>query len=154
LVYTDSKEYTYKWTTEQWDITIVNHDTAIINPQIYTLSISAPNTLGRDAEYQEQLEKFLEQTDDFSVSAQYWNSVKSTETESQSSSPLPTFFISPPSPPALAVFQCGIDLCQCNYRPNTPPTPLYIELWKPAQDLLPRRGIHYSCHNSSTESGF
>jgi len=32
LVYTNSKEYTYKWTTEQWDITIVNHDTAIINP--------------------------------------------------------------------------------------------------------------------------
>jgi hypothetical protein len=154
LVYTDSKEYTYKWTTEQWDITIVNHDTAIINPQIYTLPISAPNTLGRDAEYQDQLDKFLEQTDDFSVSAQYWNSVESTETESRTSSPLPTFFFSPPSPPALAVCQCGIDLCRCNYRPNTPPTPPYIELWKPSQDLLPRRGIHYQRHNSSTESGF
>jgi hypothetical protein len=137
LVYTDSKEYTYKWTTKQWDITIHNPKTAIINPQIYTLPISAPNTLGRDVKYQEQLDKFLKQTDNFSISAKYWNSVESTKTESRSSSPLPTFFISLPSPPALAVCQYGIDLCQCNYQPNTPPTPPYIELWKPSLELLP-----------------
>jgi hypothetical protein len=136
---------------EQWDITIVNHDTAIINPQIYTLPISTPNTLGRDAEYQEQLDKFLKQTDNFSISAQYWNSVESTKAESRTSSPLPTILISTLSPP---VCQCRIDLCWCNYRPNTPPTPPYIELWKPSQDLLPQRGIHYQRYSSSTESGF
>jgi hypothetical protein len=81
LVYTNSKEYTYKWTTQQWDITIRNPEFAIINPQVFTIPISAPNTLGRDTEYQEQLDKLLDQTDNFFVSAEYWNSAESTETE-------------------------------------------------------------------------
>jgi hypothetical protein len=115
LVYTDSKEYTYKWIMQQWDITIQNPKMTLINPQIFTIPISAPNTLERDTEYQEQLDKLLKQTNDFFVSAKYWNSVESTETESQSSSPLSTFFFSLPSLPALAVCQCGINLCQCNY---------------------------------------
>jgi hypothetical protein len=132
LVYTNSKEYTYKWTTQQWDITIRNPEATLVNPQIFTIPISTPNTLGRDAEYQEQLDKLLEQTDNFFISAEYWNSVESTETESQLSSPLPTFFFSPPSLPVLADCQCGIDLCRCNYQPDTPPTPPYIEVWKPS----------------------
>jgi hypothetical protein len=81
-VYTDSKEYTYKWTTQQWDITIRNPEATLVNPRIFTIPISAPNTLERDAGYQEQLNTLLEQTDDFFVSAEYWNSVDSTETES------------------------------------------------------------------------
>jgi hypothetical protein len=81
-VYTDSKEYTYKWITQQWDITIQNLETTLVNPQIFTIPISTPNTLERDTEYQEQLDKLLEQTDDFFVSAEYWNSVESTKTES------------------------------------------------------------------------
>jgi hypothetical protein len=32
LVYTDSKEYTYKWTTQQWDITIRNPEATLVNP--------------------------------------------------------------------------------------------------------------------------
>jgi len=51
LVYTDSKEYTYKWITQQWDITIWNPKATLVNPWIFTIPISAPNTLGRDAEY-------------------------------------------------------------------------------------------------------
>ena len=82
MVYTDSKEYTYKWTTQHWDITIRNPEATLVNPRIFTIPISAPNTLGRDAEYQEQLNMLLEQTNDFFVSAEYWNSVDSTETES------------------------------------------------------------------------
>ena len=152
-MYTDSKEYTYKWTTQQWDITIRNPKTTIVNPQIFTIPISAPNTLGRDTEYQEQLDTLLEQTDNFFISTKYWNSVDSTKIESRSSSPLPTFFLSTPSLPALAVCQCGIDLCQCNYCPDTPPTPPYIELWKPSQELQPQRGVHYLHHSSFTGSG-
>jgi hypothetical protein len=82
LVYTDSKEYTYKWTTQQWDITIQNSEATLVNPRIFTISISAPNTLGRDAKYQEQLNTLLEQTDNFFISAEYWNSMNSTEIES------------------------------------------------------------------------
>jgi hypothetical protein len=82
LVYTDSKKYTYKWTTQQWDITIRNPEATLVNARIFTIPISAPNTLGRDAEYQEQLNTLLEQTDDFFISAKYWNSMDSTETES------------------------------------------------------------------------
>jgi len=59
----------------------------------------------------------------------------------------------PPSLPALAVCQCRIDLCRCNYRPNMPPTPRYIELWKPSQELQPQRGVYYLRHSSFTESG-
>jgi hypothetical protein len=67
---------------QQWDITIQNPKMTIVNPQVFTISISAPNTLGRDAKYQEQLDKLLEQTDDFFISTKYWNSVESTKTES------------------------------------------------------------------------
>jgi hypothetical protein len=66
-VYTDSKEYTYKWTTQQWDITIRNPEATLVNPRIFTIPISTPNTLGRDAKYQEQLNTLLEQTNDFSL---------------------------------------------------------------------------------------
>jgi hypothetical protein len=82
LVYTNSEEYTYKWTTQQWDITIQNPETNLINPQIFTIPISTPNTLGREAKYQEQLDKLLEQTDNFLISTEYWNLVESTKTES------------------------------------------------------------------------
>jgi hypothetical protein len=67
---------------QQWDITIQNPEFTIINPQVFTIPIIAPNTLGRDAKYQEQLDKLLDQTDNFFVSTKYWNSVESTETES------------------------------------------------------------------------
>ena len=55
--------------------TIRNPEATLINPRIFTIPISTPNTLGRDAEYQEQLNTLLEQTDNFFISAEYWNSV-------------------------------------------------------------------------------
>jgi len=67
---------------QQWNITIQNPKTTIVNPQVFTIPISAPNTLERDTKYQEQLDKLLEQTNNFFVSTEYWNSVKSTKTES------------------------------------------------------------------------
>jgi hypothetical protein len=115
LVYTDSQEYTYKWNTQQWETTLRNWETTIINPQVFTVPISAPNTLGRDAEYQEQLDKILGRVDDFSIQAQVSETTDSTDEESESEATLPTFFISPPSPPHLAVCCCGIDTCWCDY---------------------------------------
>jgi len=82
LVYTNSKEYTYKWITQQWEITIHNSETTLINPQVYTVPVTLPNALGREAEYQEQLDQLLAQTDNFSADAAYWNSVDSTEASS------------------------------------------------------------------------
>ena len=153
-MYTDSKEYTYKWITQQWEITIRNPEATLINPQVYTIPVTLPNALGREAEYQEQLDQLLAQTDNFSADAAYWNSVDSTEASSRSNSPeLPLLIITAPTPRTLSICFCGIDVCRCNYRPDTPPTPPYIELWKPSQDPLPRRGLHYLRHSSSIESG-
>jgi hypothetical protein len=139
LVNTESKEYTYKWNTSLWEITNINHEQTLVNPLHFTVPISEPNTLGRETEYQEQLERILSQPDDFSIDAQYWNSVDSTDTASD----IPELS-SRASTPVIDTCACGIDICYCDrYRPDTPPTPSHIKLWKPSQGPQPIQGIHF-----------
>jgi hypothetical protein len=82
FVYTDSKDYCHTWSTGLLEVTITNHELRLINPRTYTLPPSAPNTLGRDAAYQEQLDRILGHPDDLRIDAQYWNSVDSTRVSS------------------------------------------------------------------------
>ena len=155
LVYTDSKEYTYKWSETCWELTIHNTDPALENPHLYTAPHSQPNTLGREAEYQAQLQLVLAQISNFPIGPAYWSSVETTPVSSRGSSPspLPIFIITRASPPALAECFCGIDLCRCGYRPDTPPTPPFLELWEPSQGPEPRRGIHFGRHEEIVQSG-
>ena len=157
LVYCHSKEYTYKWNTSLWEVNIINHKQALVNPANFSHPITEPNAFGWEIEYQECLERILSQPDDFSIDAQYWDSLETTEVNLSLSS-------SPPSLPALSSWAhslelqtcwCGTDLCLCNNpQPATPPTPPYIFLWKPtALNTQPKIGLHYQHHNSSIQSG-
>ena len=52
LVYCHSKEYTYKWNTSSWEVNIINHEQALVNPANFSRPITEPNTFGRETEYQ------------------------------------------------------------------------------------------------------
>ncbi len=134
LVYCHSKEYTYKWLTSVWEVNIINHEQALVNPANFSQPITKPNTFGRETEYQDHLERILSQPDDFSIDNWYWDSLDTTEVASDlpSSSPSLPSLSSRAHTPELQPCWCGIDLCLCNNpRPDTPPTPPYIILWKP-----------------------
>jgi len=157
LVYCHSKEYTYKWNDSLWEVNIINHEQALVNPTNFSRPITEPNAFGRETEYQERLEQILSRPDNFGIDTQYWNSLETTEVDSSlpSSSPSLPALSSRAHTPELQYCWCGIDLCLCNQpRPNTPPTPPYIFLWKPtALDTQPLKGLHYQRNNTSTQSG-
>jgi len=46
LVYCHSKEYTYKWNTSLWEVNIINHEQALVNPASFSHPITEPNTFG------------------------------------------------------------------------------------------------------------
>ena len=82
LVYCHSKEYTYKWNTSFWEVNIVNHEQALVNPANFSRPITEPNAFRREAKYQDQLDRILSQPEDFSIDAQYWSSLETTEVNS------------------------------------------------------------------------
>jgi len=156
LVYCHSKEYTYKWLTAEWEVNIINHEQALVNPANFSQPITKPNTFGQETEYQDRLERILSQPDDFSIDTQYWDLLDTTEVASDlpsSSLSLPSLSSRAPTP-ELQPCWCGIDLCLYNNPcPNTPPTPPYIILWKPtALNTQPEKGLHYQHHNTSIQS--
>jgi len=157
LVYCHSKEYTYKWSDSLWEVNITSHEQVLVNPANFSRPITEPNAFGRETEYQERLEQILSQPDDFSIDTQYWNSLETTKVDSTlpSSSPSLPALSSQAHTPELPQYWCGIDLCLCNNpRPNTPPTPPYIFLWKPtALNTQPQIGLHYQHNSTSTQSG-
>jgi len=116
LVYCHSKEYTYKWNTSLWEVNIINHKQALVNLANFSCPITEPNAFGRETEYQERLEQILSQPDDFSINARYWDSLSTTEVDSNLASTPPSLpSLSPrATSPELQQCWCGIDLCLCN----------------------------------------
>ena len=157
LVYCHSKEYTYKWTTSLWEVNIVNDEQTLVNSTNFSCPITEPNTFGRETEYQDRLDQILHQPDNFNIEAQYWNLLDTTEIASDlpSSSPSLPSLSSRAHTPELQTCWCRIDLCLCNNpRPDTPPTPPYIILWKPtALNTQPEIGLHYQRNSTSIQSG-
>ncbi len=157
LVYCHSKEYTYKWTNTVWEVNITNHEQTLVNPSNFSRPITEPNTFGRETEYQDRLERILNQPDDFGIDNRYWDSLDTTEIASDlpSSSPSLPSLSSRAHTPELQPCWCGIDLCLCNNpRPDTPPTPPYVILWKPTGlNTQPEKGLHYQRNSTSIQSG-
>jgi len=157
LVYCHSKEYTYKWNTSLWEVNIINHEQALVNPANFSHPITEPNAFGQETKYQERLEQILSQPNNFSIDAQYWESLDTTEVDSSlpSSSPSLPALSSQAHSPELQPCWCRTDLCLCNNpRLATPPTPPYIFLWKPtALNTQPKIGLHYQRRNFSIQSG-
>ena len=163
LVYTDSKEYIWRFADQIWETNIVNQEFDLVNPWTFNLPISEPNNLGREEVYQEHLRILSEITDDLKPNNSYWAGADSTQTGTDSlppSSPQPTSCASTPlskyirsqnySFPAdfglNLICYCGIDVCCCKNRcrPGTPPTPPNIFLWDPTQRTHPIPRLHYN----------
>ena len=143
FVYTDSKSYQYNFRTLMWETTINNFELPLINPRLYTLPITQPNTQGRDTKYQAHLEQIQSLPNNIQIQDHCWDSVKSTTRASTPESDTDTNYWTPRTAqfasPAISIYSpdtrpcsCGIDICYCNSRqPGTPPTPSYITLWNP-----------------------
>ena len=139
-----------------WETTINNFELPLINPHIFTLPITQPNTQGRETEYQARLEHIRSLPNNIQIQDHYWDSVDSTTQASTPGSSTDTDYWSPRiaqfASPVISIHSpdtcpcsCGIDVCYCNDRqPGTPPTPSYITLWKPRLLSRPINGVHYN----------
>jgi len=149
LVDCHSKEYTYKWSNPLWEVNITNYKQVLINPTNFSRPITEPNAFGQETEYQDHLERILSQPDNFSIDAQYWESLETTKVNSS----LPSLTSQANTLEELSCL-CGIDLCSCTFpQPDTPPTPGYILLWNPSEEPRPIKGVHYQRTNTSIQSG-
>ena len=171
LVYTQAKQYTYKWSDSLWTIEILNSEQALVDPSNFLLPITVPNTWHQEEDYQNKLSEILSHPTDFDIDSQYWGSVDSTEVgtdevpglTSRASTPESEYRrsqaldnASPAQPPDDCL--CGIDVCLCDkYRPRTPqtpPTPPYIILYCPFPGTQPVPGVHLQQHlAASIQSG-
>jgi hypothetical protein len=145
FVGTLGKEYTYRWDQSDWTITSLNTENTIVNPIAFYYPITEPNAQGHETEYQERLTTLLRQPTNFGIDQDYWNSVDSTDLpDSSDTESNPPGLTSRADTPVLDTCSCGIDICYCDrYRPDTPPTPPFIELWRPSQGPQPIQGVHY-----------
>ena len=144
LVGTLGNEYTYRPIRRDWTVTSLNTDVALVNPSRFFYPITIPNTHGRETQYTEELSHILSLPYNFGIDRHYWSSVDSTEVDET----LPPSSISRVQTPELPRLDdwcgCRTDLCYCDkYRPGTPPTPPYIELWNPRLCAAPIPGLHY-----------
>jgi len=143
FIYTDSKSYQYKFANLTWETTINNFELPLINPCLFTLPITQPNTQGRETKYQACLEQIWSLPNNIQIQDYYWDSVDSTTQASTPGSNTDTNYWTPRTAqfasPAISIYSpnncpcsCGIDICYCNsHQPGTPPTPSSITLWKP-----------------------
>jgi hypothetical protein len=140
LVYTDSKEYTYKWETARWETHTHSFEFTLINPQIFARPPEYRSDYQREARYRVQLSHLLSESNNTTINASYWGSVDSSPRVSRNHSPsLPSLVFSP----IPRHCPCGIDVCRCDIRyPGTPPTPPDLELWDPRRDPQPLLGVH------------
>ncbi len=128
IVTAEGKELTYKWNDSTWTTTRENPDQRLVDPTVYYYPPSEPTDV-----------EILE----FATARR--QAEVSEEALPLSSPPSPT-----PTNPAdgwgddtspqwgsRTVCWCSKEVCDCRYRPNTPPTPPSIVLWAPGQMYLP-----------------
>ena len=130
LAIADGREHTYTWNEKVWEITLINTDSSIIDPQEFHLPPEPcrPNVLPALDAYiarQAQLERALNQ-----AAETHWASIDSLPNSS--------------SPPDFEESRwdrciCSEEICSCPYRPDTPPTPPSVVLWSPGSKHLPYR---------------
>ena len=153
IVHCDHATYTYNWTLADWTIVTHRADTNLVDPdQPFFLPPSSPVDPDFASRVQEPLRYY---TPDISVS--------STSSLPSSSIPDPrprdarllndtefnnpvTDFNQPISDnswdrPASWISQtscwCHKEVCDCGFRPDTPPTPPSVTLWSPGSHNLP-----------------
>jgi hypothetical protein len=159
FVVVDGAEFTYYWTIGRWETTLRNPDTRTINPAEFH---NAPNPVAYSRVFtplpQSSIEeRFSNQVPQATASIE---EVSETDTidvnelielaaavEGRPSTPSTASELPPSSEaytPRLEEIEhtpdrcwCQREVCHCNYRPRTPPTPPGITLWKPGSLNLP-----------------
>ena len=111
FVQCDDREYSYKWSEDRWDTNINNSNPQLVNPLFYCIPRPA----------QELADSQLPPSSPIPSSG--WNE----------SSRGWTLEIHPER------CWCRKEVCDCGYRPDTPPTPKNVVLWAPRNKHLPYR---------------
>jgi hypothetical protein len=133
LVFTDGKQFTYNWTAQTWSITLENPEPNLVNPRAFhrpsvPVFVERNDTLPRPP-----LPRLIP----------FVNAVLQTPLEVlPPSSPSTTSEWSDPLPNStwpLTRCWCNNEVCHCDYRPDTPPTPPGVTLWRPGDFHLPSR---------------
>ena len=77
LVYTDCEEHIYSWSRRFWHTHTLSRNPSLLDPQEFTIP-PFRQTIGRDPEYQETLQRILSHPDDIRLNPLYWDSNGST----------------------------------------------------------------------------
>ena len=155
LVITDGREYSYRWNTRVWTNSLRNPDQRIINPSTYYYPPLAPqsvaftyrNTTPPIPTILEPPEvtpsrTLLEPDALASALAEIPEVLPVREDSLPPSSPQETSTSAWSIPaedwnPHYERCWCNKEVCTCGYRPNTPPTPPDVHLWRPHDETLP-----------------
>ena len=159
FVVVDAEEFTYYWTIGRWETTLRNPDTRTINPAEFH---NAPNPVAYSRVFtplprSSIEERFSNQVPQATASIEEVSETDTIEidelielaaaVEGRPSTPSTGSELPPSSDaytPRLEEIEhtpercwCQREVCHCNYRPRTPPTPPGITLWKPGSLNLP-----------------
>ena len=159
FVIVDAEEFTYFWNTGTWETTLRNPDTRTINPDEFQI---APylDTYNRvfiplnKLDIEERPTNQITQTSAWIEEASETDTINVNELielaaaiENRPVTPTTDSSLPPSSiaySPRLEQYDhvpercwCQREVCTCNYRPRTPPTPPGITLWKPGSLTLP-----------------
>jgi hypothetical protein len=150
LVLTDGREYSYRWNTRIWTNSLRNPDQNIINPSGATYPPLAPQNIAYAYRnitppiptILEPPRTLLEPEALASALSELPESVPSRDESLPPSSPQETSTSAwserqEPWNPHLLRCWCTKEVCDCGYRPDTPPTPPDIHLWRPYNGTLP-----------------
>jgi hypothetical protein len=132
LAIADGREHTYNWNSTTWEITLINTDSSIIDPREYHYppETRAPNLLPALDAYLDRQLTLERNLADAAETAWAIN-------DSLPSSSIPTDFDEARWDHCIC--RKEDDICNCPYRPDTPPTPNSVVLWSPGNKYLPYR---------------
>lgn len=150
LVITEGREYSYRWNTQIWTNSLRNPDQSIINPLVYYFPPLAPqsiafayrNTTPPVSAVLEPPHTLLDPEALVDALRDFPETLPGREETLPPSSPRETSTSVWSEPqedwnPHPLRCRCAKEVCDCGYRPDTPPTPPDIHLWRPHSQTLP-----------------
>ena len=158
IVHTAGRTHQYSWNTNSWELSTSNPDPALVDPEPpYFLPPLAPADSEYQARVQEPLRYYTPDIEERIRGPSETPSSLSTSTipsvDSPPLQPLQANQLWGPPPqgdngwnnrPTSWILNnhcwCNSEVCDCGFRPNTPPTPPNVVLWAPGHNHLPYRG--------------
>jgi hypothetical protein len=126
LVITEGTELTYRWSRAIWETTLTNPDQSTIDPIFFHLPPENPDD--------PELVELLQARAPLPNLLSRITLPPSSENTSENTAYSPTHWTD------QNITRCWCEeLCTCNFRPQTPPTPPSVVLWTPGAHYLPTR---------------